>query len=166
MIRNWEEQGCCVVLISKVLVIKPLAWLLCIEPRAGDGQTVVGRAQFHTAPLTGLRACAGQFYLLIIGIPLTQAKRRDPLDSLSWDLLMPLRVGQTLRPVSFPWNVASVASHTFHGAKTRVNVKMSRLPGLGHMPDQVDLEIETPIGLTWASHLWLGRKLRTWLILF
>lgn len=102
MIRNREEQGCCVVL-SEVLVIKALAWLSCIEPGAGDRQTVGDGVQFHTAPLTGLRACAGQFYLLIIGIPLTQAKRRDPLDSLSWNLLMPLRMGQTSRPVSFTW---------------------------------------------------------------
>lgn len=66
--------------LSKVLMIESLAWLLCIEPRAGDRLLVVGM-QFHRAPLTGLWECAGQFYLLIIGtqLPITQAKRRGLL---------------------------------------------------------------------------------------
>lgn len=59
----------------------PSMALLYREPRARDRLLVVG-VQFHRAPLTGLGECAGEFYLLVIGIqlPLTPEKRRGACD--------------------------------------------------------------------------------------
>lgn len=39
--------------------------------------------------------------------------------------------------------MATVRSHTLHSSTARLNMEMSRLSGLGHMPEQVDLEIDT-----------------------
>lgn len=40
-------------------------------------------------------------------------------------------------------NMATVGSHTLHSYTARLNMKMSRLSGLGHTSDQVDFEIDT-----------------------